>query len=999
LAIGLHTGSGWFAWCVFLEIGLLTFLSGVMGGMRLMDFSTLIEESTKDFTGREWVFAEIDRWLANPDAPRYFIITGEPGIGKTAIAARLTEIRDLNAYHFCIARQASTIDPITFTRSLSHQLARIDGFALGLLKSSDISIEARQSIGQVHGQAINVQINNLVVNAPSAVTAFNRRVSEPLRSLYDDDFDQQLVILIDALDEAVQFRGRETIVDLLANERGLPSQVRFVLTSRPEGEALRHFERLETPYLILDAGQEENQHDVRAYVRYRLETSEALQRQLAEQAITVEAFVKQVAEISGGNFLYLVWLLRAIAEGAQRLDDLESLPEGLDSIYRAFLRTRQIGQELQLWRKRYRPLLGVLSVAQEPLTTEYLAHFTSLGRQAVHDALLDVQQFLDPVGFDKGEHQLYHQTVADFLGSEEQAGEFWIDLPAMHQRVAEYYLNPYASDWSDCELYGLRYLPVHLIEADKQDELRKLLNDFDWLQAKFKTVGIRTSIDDYQKAFLSLSEKQQGSLRIWLRFLQKREHLFRLGDEHWPANRILLQLAVEHADDSPVTRAAEAWLRRGKCNWIGLRREQRPERTSDILNLTFPHVTGWTWATEKVLVVRAGKDLIEVDFSHGLDLKSVSEETDLLSSAQGRLLHPSEIEETHYQQVDETIDLLGRFRWQHNTECNWGKRVDYWTYCGEFYMAWGENRNEPSSYERTVVSPTHDALALVTSDRYHRLLRVCGSSGDLQSTTVVLSRAASIVTISPSARYLIYEVEDYLYIRPVHWANSWTSEVDDVPVFATKDWWTFGSSRSFAIIETYNGVYAFKAHKGVATVTHLARNIEQIWVGALSPVEPTVVHCHGDNIGVACVLWKAKGTYEILWKLWKKSEWFQAPLEWDPHMIVSCRLVADGTIKVELEDYSELVEEEMLIWFRFFPDGTVVALDEKPSGKATNQAIRHGGPSEYLQLEIPRRGHTRWYGSKGLVWVSSGSKGEDRIMAWVLNPPDGWNPFPVTRIE
>lgn len=54
----------------------------------MFDFSAYITERTRDFTGREWVFAEIDRWLAEPDAPRYFIITGEPSIDKTAITAR-----------------------------------------------------------------------------------------------------------------------------------------------------------------------------------------------------------------------------------------------------------------------------------------------------------------------------------------------------------------------------------------------------------------------------------------------------------------------------------------------------------------------------------------------------------------------------------------------------------------------------------------------------------------------------------------------------------------------------------------------------------------------------------------------------------------------------------------------------------------------------------------------------------------------------------------------
>lgn len=60
---------------------------------RMFNFPDYIAERTQDFIGREWVFAEIDAWLATPDAPRYFIITGELGIGKTALAGRLTQMR------------------------------------------------------------------------------------------------------------------------------------------------------------------------------------------------------------------------------------------------------------------------------------------------------------------------------------------------------------------------------------------------------------------------------------------------------------------------------------------------------------------------------------------------------------------------------------------------------------------------------------------------------------------------------------------------------------------------------------------------------------------------------------------------------------------------------------------------------------------------------------------------------------------------------------------
>jgi len=79
------------------------------------------------------------RWLADPDASQMFLLAGEPGIGKTSIAAWLTQfsagdatppadyacVSDgfLNAVHFCSARNGGWISPDGFVRSLSAQLA------------------------------------------------------------------------------------------------------------------------------------------------------------------------------------------------------------------------------------------------------------------------------------------------------------------------------------------------------------------------------------------------------------------------------------------------------------------------------------------------------------------------------------------------------------------------------------------------------------------------------------------------------------------------------------------------------------------------------------------------------------------------------------------------------------------------------------------------------------------------------------------------------------
>lgn len=46
---------------------------------------TDIAKLTETFTGRQWVFDDIDHWLKESEE-RFFISTGELGVGKSAIA-------------------------------------------------------------------------------------------------------------------------------------------------------------------------------------------------------------------------------------------------------------------------------------------------------------------------------------------------------------------------------------------------------------------------------------------------------------------------------------------------------------------------------------------------------------------------------------------------------------------------------------------------------------------------------------------------------------------------------------------------------------------------------------------------------------------------------------------------------------------------------------------------------------------------------------------------
>lgn len=143
-----------------------------------------------------------------------------------------------------------------------------------------------------------------------------------------------------------------------------------------------------------------------------------------------------------------------------------------------------------------------------------------------------------------------------------------------------------ASDWRTLRrgraprAYVLRHGVAHALAAGLLARARALLTNFAWLQARLGELPDEAAAvaDDASATARHLSPRARA-FAAWEAFLRESVHLLQNGDAEWPANRVLLQLAVEHADDSPVTRAAEAWLAAGKCDWIWLRRVrvQRPQ--------------------------------------------------------------------------------------------------------------------------------------------------------------------------------------------------------------------------------------------------------------------------------------------------------------------------------------------------------------------------------------------------------------------------------------
>ncbi len=369
-----------------------------------MDFGQEVSRLTRQFVGRQWLFDQIDEWLTRDDN-RLFLVTGDPGIGKSALMAALIHRHpSVRAYHFCVADLADSLDPSRFVKSLAAQLAT-------QLVSYRSAVEA---------------IAPDMTREADPGSLFRRLVADPLRV---ETLNDPLIIVVDALDESLGYVGRNIARVIAERLDDLPPAVRVVVSSRQNADVLDLFSAY-SPRPI-DGMGEHNLRDAESFVRSRL-NKPTLVNVVRRVEMPVEVVANAILAKCAGNFLYIRHALEALRVGLidPRLPD--AFPDGLIGIYQSFF--RRVFSDSEDY-GTVRPLLDVIVASREPLKAAQIGAFVNLDPFDVEQALQRLSDFFPPRD---GRYQAFHKSISDWLtGTVGQSRQFRVNAQNGHRLIAK----------------------------------------------------------------------------------------------------------------------------------------------------------------------------------------------------------------------------------------------------------------------------------------------------------------------------------------------------------------------------------------------------------------------------------------------------------------------------------------------------------------------------------------------------------------------------------
>nr|XP_020441031.1 protein TANC2-like [Monopterus albus] len=390
------------------------------------------------FTGREWLFQEVDACLRSNDPAtcRGVVIVGNMGFGKTAIISRLVALScHGNRMWPNIARnQTIPKQPVSFSHDSLGRGGGDEGAGGSCPGTPEMRRRQKETLGRLAGQVVSYhfcQADNchtclvpefvhnmaamlsmapqlsayreLLLRSPQLQSmlslrsciqdpssALQRGILEPLDALYRDRTlhveGAGLIILIDGLNEAEFHRPDygDTLASFLSrNIQKFPSWLKVITTvrtSQQDTTCSLPFHRIS-----LDRMEENNaiDQDLQSYLMQRINSSSEIQNNvsLSNGRLDNTALAKLISHLkslSRGSYLYLKLTLDLIEGGylVLKSSSFKVVPVNLAEVYLLQLNMRFPTQSSF---QRVLPLLNITVASLHPMTDQQLFEVVNAG--------------------------------------------------------------------------------------------------------------------------------------------------------------------------------------------------------------------------------------------------------------------------------------------------------------------------------------------------------------------------------------------------------------------------------------------------------------------------------------------------------------------------------------------------------------------------------------------------------------------------------------------
>ena len=348
-------------------------------------FQNIVDDKTREFVGRKYIYDQIDEYLKDESFPSgYIILKGEPGIGKTALMAKLVRKRKW-IHHFVTEGTDSTE---IFLASICSQL--IVTYKLSYSKLPECQPEQR-------------------------ILTYRKFIDEELLpQAIEKAKDNTVVILVDALDEARR-SPLDGELNILGLPKALPQGVFFIVTSREAED--QHFYVNNNKRIDIKDDDKDNLKDVRLYVESYLNHS-GVKKQIEKWQVSDADFVEKITKKSEGNFMYLFYVMTDIKE--QKLsedikDSIHDLPQGLNGYYNKHWDFME-----KSYKDRFREIdekvIRIIAALHTPASISYIAEISKFPTNTVSEIINLWRNFFNEIIENNKQHyRIYHRSFYDFL--------------------------------------------------------------------------------------------------------------------------------------------------------------------------------------------------------------------------------------------------------------------------------------------------------------------------------------------------------------------------------------------------------------------------------------------------------------------------------------------------------------------------------------------------------------------------------------------------------